>query len=140
MGWQESRDKEEVKDSAAGNAALLFCPFNKRPMQRLHGGVAQSGVVGVQSEGYLGDRIYDHFPTRYSMSIHPDNTLISNREMLLGLLATPFRAIGQLLHNLADNSSRMRALQAVAAIPEADLRARGLTRADAVSMAFRHDA
>ncbi|MFT7146834.1 MAG: hypothetical protein ACJASZ_001713 [Yoonia sp.] len=28
----------------------------------------------------------------------------------------------------------------MAAIPEAELRAKGLTRADAISMAFRHDA
>ncbi|MDB4111793.1 DUF1127 domain-containing protein [Yoonia sp.] len=74
------------------------------------------------------------------MSLRPDNTLISNREMLLELLVMPFRAIDKLLYNLAENSSRMQALQAIAAIPEADLRAKGLTRAEAVSMTFRHDA
>ncbi len=74
------------------------------------------------------------------MSLRPDNTLISNREMLLELLVMPFRAIDKLLHNLAENSSRMQALQTIAAIPEADLRAKGLTRAEAVSMTFRHDA
>ncbi len=74
------------------------------------------------------------------MSIRPDNTLISNREMLLELLVTPFRAFGRLLHNLAENNSRTQALQAIAAISDADLRAKGLTRADAVSMVFRHDA
>ena len=41
------------------------------------------------------------------MSIRPDNTLISNREMLLELLATPFRALGALLHHLAENNSRI---------------------------------
>ena len=74
------------------------------------------------------------------MSIRPDNTLISNREMLLELLATPFRALGALLHHLAENNSRTQALQAIAAIPEEELRAKGLTRTDAISMAFRHDA
>lgn len=74
------------------------------------------------------------------MALRPDNTLISNREMLLELLATPFRALGVLLHNMAENNSRMQALQAIAAIPEADLRAKGLTRAEAVSLTFRHDA
>ena len=74
------------------------------------------------------------------MSLRPDNTLISNREMLLELLVMPFRAIDKLLHNLAENSCRMQALQTIAAIPEADLRAKGLTRAEAVSMTFRHDA
>lgn len=74
------------------------------------------------------------------MSIRPDNTLISNREMILELLSMPFRAIGTLLHNLADNSARMQAVRVIAAVPEAELRAKGLTRADAVSMAFRHDA
>lgn len=74
------------------------------------------------------------------MSLRPDNTLISNREMLLELLVMPFRAIDKLLYNLAENSSRMQALQTIAAISEADLRAKGLTRAEAVSMTFRHDA
>ncbi len=74
------------------------------------------------------------------MATRSDNTLISNREMLLELLAIPFRAIGALLHNLAENNSRMQALQTLAAIPDAELRAKGLTRADAVSMTFRHDA
>jgi len=36
------------------------------------------------------------------MSLRPDNTLISNREMLLELLVMPFRAIDKLLYNLAE--------------------------------------
>ena len=74
------------------------------------------------------------------MSLRPDNTLISNREMLLELLATPFRAIGNVFYKLAENNSRTLAIQAINAIPEAELRAKGLTRADAIAMAFRHDA
>jgi hypothetical protein len=105
-------------------------------------------IVGLRERALLVGKakttsVVDHAITltpRYAMSIRPDNTLISNREMLLELLATPFRALGTLLHYLAENNSRTQALQAIAAIPEAELRAKGLTRADAISMAFRHDA
>jgi hypothetical protein len=74
------------------------------------------------------------------MAFHSDNTLISNREMLVELALTPFRAIGRVLINLAENNSRTQALQAIADISDADLAARGLTRAQAISMVFRHDA
>ncbi len=74
------------------------------------------------------------------MTFRPDNTLISNREMLAELVLTPFRAFARLLESLAENNSRAQALAAVSAIPEEELRAKGLTRADAISMVFRHDA
>lgn len=74
------------------------------------------------------------------MSLRPDNTLISNREMLTELVLTPFRALGRLIERLAENNSRTQAIAAVNAIPEAELRAKGLTRADAIAMVFRHDA
>ena len=74
------------------------------------------------------------------MAIHTDNTLISNRELLVALALKPFQAIGRLLTSLAENNSRTQALAAIAAIPDADLAARGLTRAEAISMTFRHDA
>lgn len=74
------------------------------------------------------------------MTLRPDNTLISNREMLVELVLTPFRAFARLLESLAENNSRAQALAAVSAIPEEELRAKGLTRADAISMVFRHDA
>lgn len=74
------------------------------------------------------------------MAIRPDNTLISNREMAIELLLAPFAAFGTLMHNLAENNSRMQALQALSTITDAELQARGLTRADAVSQTFRHDA
>ncbi|MEL6684578.1 MAG: DUF1127 domain-containing protein [Pseudomonadota bacterium] len=73
------------------------------------------------------------------MSLRPDNTLISNREMLLELAAAPFRAIASLLGTLAISSARVRTLQEIAAIPDEELRAKGLTRADVISQAFRHD-
>ena len=74
------------------------------------------------------------------MSLRPDNTLISNREMFIEVLAMPFRTIAHLVEKLAENNSRTQAIQAINAIPEAELRAKGLTRADAIAMTFRHDA
>lgn len=74
------------------------------------------------------------------MSLRPDNTLISNREMLTELVLAPFRAVTDMIVRLAENNSRTQAIQAINAIPEAELRAKGLTRADAIAMAFRHDA
>lgn len=73
------------------------------------------------------------------MSLRPDNTLISNREMLLELIATPVRALGAVLHNFAISTARANTLKEIAAMSDEDLRARGLTRAGVVSMAFRHD-
>ncbi|WP_108813924.1 DUF1127 domain-containing protein [Loktanella sp. Alg231-35] len=74
------------------------------------------------------------------MTLRPDNTLISNREMLQELVLMPFRAMARLLEGMTESNSRAQALAAVSAIPEDDLRAKGLTRADAISMVFRHDA
>lgn len=74
------------------------------------------------------------------MAIRPDNTLISNREMIIELLCTPFIAFAAWLEKSAVNNSRTQALQEIAAISDEDLRAKGLTRADVVSMTFRHDA
>lgn len=73
------------------------------------------------------------------MSLRSDNTLISNREMLLELMSVPFRAIGHIFCKLAEDNSRTQAIQAINAIPEAELRAKGLTRAEAIGMVFRRD-
>ncbi len=73
------------------------------------------------------------------MSLRPDNTLISNREMLLELLAAPFRALGSAMQGFATSTARAQTLRELAAISDEELQARGLTRADVVSMAFRHD-
>lgn len=78
--------------------------------------------------------------TRRNMAIQPDNTMISNREMLSELVMKPLRAIGSMLEGMAVSNSRTQALQAIWDIPEEELRAKGLTRADVVSMTFRHDA
>ncbi len=74
------------------------------------------------------------------MALRPDNTLISNREMLTELLLVPFRKIGAILEGLAVSNSRTQALKEIAAIPEEQLIAKGVTRADLISMTFRHDA
>ena len=74
------------------------------------------------------------------MALRPDNTLISTREMLRELAFKPFYVVGDILHRMAENNSRMQAVEAIMAIPEEDLRAKGLTRAEAISLNFRHDA
>ena len=74
------------------------------------------------------------------MALRPDNTLISNRELLTELVLAPFRAIGRALEHMAVSNSRTQAIQEIAAIPDDQLRARGVTRAELISMTFRHDA
>lgn len=74
------------------------------------------------------------------MALRPDNTLISNREMLTELVLAPFRAIGRTLEHLAVSNARTQALQEIATIPEEKLKAQGLTRSDLINMTFRHDA
>lgn len=74
------------------------------------------------------------------MALQPDNTLISNRELVLELLATPFRALGNLIIKMAENNSRVIALNALNAMTDEELAAKGLTRAEAVALVFRHDA
>ena len=74
------------------------------------------------------------------MSLRPDNTLISNREMLLELLAAPFRAISAVLQRWATSTARMQTLRELNAITDEELQMRGLSRAELVSMTFRHDA
>jgi len=74
------------------------------------------------------------------MALNTNNTLISDREMLTELFAKPFRAIGAGLMRLAESNARTQALRELAAVSDEELRQRGLSRAEAISMAFRHDA
>ena len=74
------------------------------------------------------------------MALQPDNTLISNRELIVELLTTPFRALGNLFIKMAENNSRVTALNALNAMSDAELAAKGLTRAEAVALLFRRDA
>jgi len=74
------------------------------------------------------------------MAYRSDNTLITNREMLVELFLTPLRAFGAWIERVAVSNSRTQALIAINAISDEELRAKGLTRAEVVSMTFRHDA
>ena len=73
------------------------------------------------------------------MAFQTDNSLISNREMLVELALAPFRLIGRVFVYMTENNSRAQTLRALSAITDEQLAARGLTRAEVVSMAFRHD-
>jgi uncharacterized protein YjiS (DUF1127 family) len=73
------------------------------------------------------------------MAFQSDNTLISTSEMIVELALTPLRALGRGLAYLTEHNSRAQTLRALAAISDDQLAARGLTRAEVVSMAFRHD-
>ena len=73
------------------------------------------------------------------MAIRPDNTLITNREMLIELVSKPLLVIEIALAALGSSRARTQTLDAVAAIPEDTLQSNGMTRADAISMTFRHD-
>ncbi len=74
------------------------------------------------------------------MAIRADNTLISDREMLVELAKLPFRKIGTWLTSIAESNSRTKALQAIANLSQAELAALGMTRAELISQTFRHDA
>lgn len=73
------------------------------------------------------------------MAFQSNNTLISTRELIVELALTPFRALGRGMVYLTENNSRAQTLRALAAISDEQLAARGLTRAEVVAMAFRHD-
>lgn len=74
------------------------------------------------------------------MALRPDNTLISNRELITELLLAPFYALARGIEKYAESNARTQALRAVADMSDAELRARGLTRAEAVRMVFPYDA
>lgn len=68
-----------------------------------------------------------------------DNTLISNREMLAELFATPFRAMAAGLMRMVETNGRTQAIREVVTLSEQELRAKGLNRSEAVTRAFHHD-
>ena len=74
------------------------------------------------------------------MALRPDNTLISNREMVSELLLAPFAAVARWIENYAVSNARTQAIRAVADMTDAELQAKGLTRAEAMRMVFPHDA
>lgn len=62
------------------------------------------------------------------MAYQADNTLITNREMLVALIARPFVAIFEFLIALAEATPKAQQLQALSEMSDAALAARGLTR------------
>ena len=73
------------------------------------------------------------------MALRPDNTLISNREMLTELVLSPFNAFVRWIDRVGESRARAQALSAIGELSDAQLAARGLTRADAIAMVFRKD-
>ncbi|MEL6681682.1 MAG: DUF1127 domain-containing protein [Pseudomonadota bacterium] len=69
------------------------------------------------------------------MALRPDNTLITNREMLAEL----FRKIGEILSGLVMRSPQYAAVEKLNRLSDADLAAKGLTRAQVAEQLFRHD-
>ena len=74
------------------------------------------------------------------MALRPDNTLITNREMASELLLAPFAAVARWIENYAVSNARTQAIRAVTEMTDAELQAKGLTRAEAMRMVFPHDA
>lgn len=62
------------------------------------------------------------------MAYQADNTLISNREMLVELIARPFAAIFNYLVDMAEAGPQMQKLRALSEISDAELETRGRTR------------
>ena len=73
------------------------------------------------------------------MALRPDNTLISNREMLTELVLAPFYALVRWIDRIGESRARAQALSAIGELSDAQLAARGLTRADAIAMVFRKE-
>ena len=67
------------------------------------------------------------------MAYQADNTMISNREMLVELITAPFRSLLEFLIRMAEADPRMVALRTLSETSDAELAARGLTRQGVVS-------
>lgn len=74
------------------------------------------------------------------MALRSDNTLISNRETISELLLAPFAAVARWFERYAVSNARTQAIRAVVEMTDEELRAKGLTRAEAMRMVFPHDA
>ncbi|MEJ6397519.1 DUF1127 domain-containing protein [Yoonia sp. 208BN28-4] len=70
------------------------------------------------------------------MASLPNSHIISNGEILLELLATPFRALGDMFTRAAERHPRFIAVEKINAMSDAELAAQGLTRADATRRAL----
>lgn len=74
------------------------------------------------------------------MAYRAENTLITNREMLVELLTRIGSVLSAPFMTLADNSANMNAVDRLNAKTDAELAEMGLTRSQAAQMMFRHDA
>jgi uncharacterized protein YjiS (DUF1127 family) len=72
------------------------------------------------------------------MSTYNMNSMMTNREMAVAVIALPFRAIASFLRGMAGNTSRMRQVDDLHAISDAELANRGLTRAQAALQILRN--
>lgn len=71
------------------------------------------------------------------MSDHNMNTMMTNREMALAVLALPFQALAGLFRKMGRSTSRIADLAALQSISDDELAARGMTRAEAVQRVLR---
>lgn len=71
------------------------------------------------------------------MSDHNMNTMMTNGEMALAVLALPFQAMGRFFRDFGQNTSRMASLAELQKVSDAQLAKRGLTRAEAVQRVLR---
>ncbi len=75
------------------------------------------------------------------MAHHEMNTLMSTPEMVLTLIAKPFRRFGTTLGHWIENNAlaqaRMKAATEVAQMTDEELEARGMSRAFAIQLALR---
>ena len=72
------------------------------------------------------------------MSTYNMNSMMTNREMAIAVLALPFRAIASFFRGMASNTSRMHQLDGLQALSDAELAKRGLTRAQAALQMLRN--
>ncbi len=70
------------------------------------------------------------------MSSLPNSHLVTYREIAFELIATPFRAVFNVLVTMAARNPRVLAVERLNALPEEYFTARGTTRADAIRREF----
>ncbi len=71
------------------------------------------------------------------MARHNMNTMMTTSEMVLALLAVPFQRLGEALARHGARSARAQWLAQLNATSDAELAAKGLTRAQAAQMMLR---
>lgn len=71
------------------------------------------------------------------MSDYNMNSMMTNREMALAVIALPFQAAGRFLRSMLVQTSRMTSLNALHQMSDAELTERGLTRPQAAMLILR---